>query len=262
MQSREVRRAASIFIDAGRERNWIAAIPGALQPQTIEEAYAVQDAIVEMSGRTACGWKVGCTSRQTQTLLGADQPIAGRVFKDRMHKCPAVLAGIRDDMPLVEAEFAFTFATDLPREGAPFDRETVLAAVGQLLPAFELVESRLENWSAPKLLEVIADNASHGALALGDAIEHWRELNLPEVGVTLRVGEQIIAEGKGDRVLGNPVEALVWLANFAARRGLDVRAGEVVTTGTCIGAPTVPLGVPIVADFAGLGSITLMLSAT
>jgi 2-keto-4-pentenoate hydratase len=211
-----------------------------------------------LNGRIACGWKVGCTSEQTQALLGTNEPIAGRLFRDRVHRSPATLTQVRRDMPLVEAEFAFTLSSDLPSSGR-HDRAAVESAIGSLHLAFEVVEARLDSWRTPSVLESIADNASHGDLVLGEAITSWRQIDLPAVSVKLHTDGRVVAEGEGRRVLGDPIESLVWLSRFLSRRHLGLRAGEVVTTGTCIGAPTVPFGVPVFAEYDGVGRIELLL---
>jgi 2-keto-4-pentenoate hydratase len=260
MDSREFGRLATMLIKAEQDRRWIGTLPESLRPGTAGEAYAVQDSVVRMSGRSACGWKVGCTSKQTQALLGTPGPIAGRVFAERLYRSPAAVTRVRRDMPLVEAEFAFTLALDLPPSQVPYGRTQVLEAVGSLHLAFEIVESRFENWRSPLVLESIADNASHGALVLSAAIPNWRAFDLPAVAVRLHANGTTIAEGEGRRVLGDPLEPLIWLADFLSRRGLGLKAGEVVTTGTCVGAPIVPLNSRVLADFDELGRIELQLS--
>ncbi len=258
MDTSAIEASAALLADTQQTRQWLAELPDALSPRTLEEAYAIQDATAAASGRIHRGWKVGCTSPQTQALFGVDQPIVGHVFADRLFAGPAAVTSFRPDMPLVEAEFAFTMAHDLPPRASGHDAAAVLAAVGALHLAIEVVESRFIDWRTPRLLPSIADNASHGALVLGEPMTDWRDIDLPSIEVTLRAAGEIVARGEGRRVLGDPRHVLVWLCEFLSRRHIGMRAGEVVTTGTCIGAPVVPVGTPVVAEFGGLGRIEIV----
>ncbi len=104
---------------------------------------------------------------------------------------------------------------------------------------------------------VIADNSGHRALVLGHPSDDWRDLDLAGAPVELRVDGELRDAGSGARVLGHPLEALAWLATDRARRGDGLKAGQIVTTGTCTGLVMLSPGDEAVADFGALGSVTL-----
>jgi 2-keto-4-pentenoate hydratase len=225
----------------------------------MEEAYAVQAVVA--AGESVRGWKIGCTSVEAQQVVGVAEPIAGRLYGRDCHHIPAVLQGVRGDMSFVEAEFAFHFAEPLDARSRPVTRAEVLSAADAIHPAVELVQSRFRDWRAASAWETVADNSGHGALILGPPTPSWQSLDLPRHEVRLLLEGEVLACGCGARVLGDPLNCLLWLAAFLGRRNEWVRPGDYVTTGTCIGVPSVPLAEPLVADFGALGTVQIKLTS-
>ena len=104
---------------------------------------------------------------------------------------------------------------------------------------------------------MIADNGTDGALIYGAGVSDWRGLDLARVPVSLRVGGEVVRAGSGANVLGDPLDALVWLANERSARGNGLRAGHIHNTGTATSMFTAGRGDEAVADFGPLGETRL-----
>jgi 2-keto-4-pentenoate hydratase len=141
-------------------------------------------------------------------------------------------------MRVAEIEFAFRMGRDLPPRGTPYDVQEVLAAVDSLHPAIEIPDSRFEDFATVGAPQLIADNACAHLFVLGPpSSAEWRTIDLAEHKVLGCVAGRFEREGKGANVLDDPRLALAWLANELSQLGITLKAGQVVTTGTC----TIPL---------------------
>jgi 2-oxo-3-hexenedioate decarboxylase len=172
-------------------------------------------------------------------------------------KSPAKVAAKAFHRLGIEPEFAFTLARDLPRRAAAYTRDEVAAAVAALHGAIELVDTRWTDWIKVGAASIVADNGANGGLVLGPAVADWRKIDLPNAKATLRFDDKFIAEGIGAAVLGNPLDALVWLANHLSSRGLGLKAGDAVTTGTVASVYFAEPGMHVVADFGAIGKVEL-----
>jgi 2-keto-4-pentenoate hydratase len=183
------------------------------------------------------------------------------MFADTIAASPAIVRGQRADVMIVEAEFAFTMQATLPARRAPYAADEVVAAIATMVPALEYIGSVFVRRPGRPIVDVLVDNAGHGGLVLGVATTDWTPAALPAQAVRLTVDGRTIAAGNGSDVLGNPIACLVWLANALSARGVDLAAGEIVTTGTCTGAQMVSGGVDIVGDFGAYGTVALRFDA-
>jgi 2-keto-4-pentenoate hydratase len=213
----------------------LAGWPEGCQPKTPREAYQIQDALTRELGIPIGGWKIGATTAEARRMLKARGPFSGRVLAPRIFASGVSLPSSAYRMRGVECEFAFRLARDLAPRARPYAPKEVLAAVDTLHPAIEIVETRFRDWAtAGGLCGIIADQGSNGGLVLGRPIKDWRKLDLAAAKVALSVNGQRQAEGTGALVMGDPVKALTWLANHRRRAG-GLKAGQVITTGTCTG---------------------------
>ena len=254
-------RAAAYLHDAMRRREALIELPSSCRPRDAGEAYAVQDRLVAMIGAPA-GYKVAFTNRAIQRQMGVVEPASGRLIVGRVLESPARIDVSRLFRVGVESEFAFRMARDLPATAAPFTRQAVSDAVGALVPAIEIVDTRYEDWSGVGAPQAIADNAFASHWVGGAAIADWRGIDLAAAGVTARLNGAEAARGSGAEVLGHPLAALTWLANHLARRGPGLRAGEVVTTGSATAIVMARPGDAAVADFGPLGSVEVALTGS
>jgi 2-oxo-3-hexenedioate decarboxylase/2-keto-4-pentenoate hydratase len=231
-------------------------LPEACRPRDMGEAYAVQAKLVAELAIDAAGWKIGCTSAAARAILRADGPFAGRVLAPRCFAGGTAIPSRSYPMRGLEGEFAFALAKPLKPRKKPYSRAEVLAAVEDLYPVIEIVDSRYEDWGRVTLPEIVADLGANGALVIGAPAKNWRRRDLAAIPVTMRAGRRIVGRGTGADVLGHPLEALRWLANNPPTpEGLQ--AGEIVSTGTCTGFYRAKEGERIAADFGPLGTVEL-----
>lgn len=246
---RDVARALSVALATRRPIEPIASSLGSL-----EDAYAVQALLMgerESDDNPLVGHKVGLTSEAVRAQLGVDQPDFGILLADMELRDGAVIDMRRLIQPKVEAEIAFVLADDVE----DVDRDAVLAAVEYAAPALEIVDSRIIDWRIG-LFDTVADNASSGLYVLGGDAVDPRGVDLREVLMTMTVDGEVVSTGRGADCLGDPVEALVWVARTAAAQGRPLRAGEVVLSGALGPMVTLRAGVEVVADITGIGSVT------
>lgn len=227
-------------------------------PASMEAAYAVQARIAELSGEPVLGFKIGSTSAEAQRLLGTDQPGAGPLLARFVHTSPAGIALAPAQMPAVEAEFAYRLGRPLPARPEPYAKADVAAAVAALAPSIEVVGSRFAGGLAGKgRLRITADGGANIAFVAGTWTSERPARDLTRHAAAMRINGRLHGSGTGARVLGDPLEALLWLANHLRATGRGLNAGEIVTTGTCTGVDPVEPGDRAVADFGDLGRVEI-----
>lgn len=219
-------------------------------------SYAVQAEAVAASGLDRAGWKVGSTSLEAQKLLGTSGPGASPLLAPFCHGNGAEIPIFAAHQPGLEGEFALRFGRDLPARATPYQEEEVLDALDAVAPGLEIVGSRRVGglFGQGRLL-VNADFGANIGFAHGAWITDWRRHDLPAAGVHLLVNGKPVAEGTGALALGSPLNVAVWLANNLSQRGIGIRAGEFVTTGTCTGVKPVRAGDSVTVDFGPLGKL-------
>jgi len=226
------------------------------EPADAATAYAIQNAIVALAGLDQAGWKLGATNSKILEFLGVDEPILGPVFAPHCYPSGARVALPLAHRPALETEFLINLAADLPPRERAYERDEVAAAIAHVAPAFELVGFRFAGAYQGRGLLTIADCGANVAIIRGEPVRDWARLDLARQAVRLEINGAEVASGSGDVLLwGDPIGALVWLANhpLLARRGL--RRGELVMTGTCTGIAPLEPGDEAVADFGELGEV-------
>lgn len=221
----------------------------------IDTAYAVQQENVRRGverGRRIAGRKIGLTAKAVQAQLGVDQPDFGVLYADM---------SVNDDEPVplsmlisprAEAEVAFVLGSDLPHEVST--AADVMRATAFVVAAIEIVDSRVKDWDIT-IADTVADNASSARYVLGTSPKLLREVDVRGVTMSMMLDEVEVSVGGGAACLGNPVNAVVWLANALAARGEPLRAGDLVLSGAL--GPMAPVNAPgrYEATIAGLGTV-------
>jgi 2-keto-4-pentenoate hydratase len=252
-----IQEAVELLLAARGDHRRLEAFPESCRPRDFADGYAIQEAFVKAWAAPVAGYKIGCTSPETQKLLGAPAPFPGRVFAPVRLGSPAVVAAKAFHKLGIEPEFAFTLARDLPPRAAPYGRDEVADAVAALHGSLEIVDTRWVDWFKVGVASILADNGANGALVLGPPVADWRGIDLPKAKAVLRFDGKVVAEGTGAAVLGNPLDALVWLANDLSRRGYGLKAGDAVTTGTVASVYFAEAGMSVTGDFGPLGAVEL-----
>jgi len=229
----------------------------ALRPRDRAEGYAIQAAIENYASGKLFGWKIAATSEAGQKHINVEGPMAGRILAETVLADGGTASMAGNEMRVGEPEFAFRMARDLPPRATPYGVQEVLDAVATLHPAIEIPDSRFADFAAAGEAQLIADCACAHLFVLGGATSaDWRAIDLVEQRpiITSR-GERYIGHGKN--VLGDPRAALAWCANELRALGLTLRAGEVVTTGTCHPPLPIAAGDVFEADFGVFGKVSV-----
>lgn len=228
----------------------------------IEAGYAVQEVNTKrwLGGeeRVLSGRKIGLTSVSVQRQLGVDQPDYGMLYADMEVMDGEEIAPGRVMQPKVEAEIALVLERDLDMPQPTV--ADVIRATAYLLPAIEIVGSRIQNWDI-NIVDTIADNASSGLYVLGSSPKKLEQVDLRLCGMVMeRRGEQI-SVGAGQACLGNPLNAAVWLARTFAEVGTPLKAGDTILTGALGPMVAVAPGDQVEARISGLGSVRVSFAA-
>ncbi|PCG13113.1 2-keto-4-pentenoate hydratase [Sphingomonas adhaesiva] len=227
----------------------------ALDPQDVDAAYAVQAINTRFwtaEGRRVVGRKIGLTSEAVQRQLGVDRPDFGVLFDDMQLTDGSTLPAARTIQPKVEAEVALLLSRGIDKPDASPD--DVAAAVGHVVAALEIVDSRIAEWRIT-FADTVADNGSSAFFVLGRERHRLGDLDLARCRMDMRVDGEVASSGTGAACLGHPLNAAAWLARTLATRGEPLRAGDVVLTGAL--GPMVALrpGMAVSAAIEGLGTV-------
>ena len=248
---------SQLLLNAYVQRARLVELPAAARPGTTQEAYRSQAQFVEKLGSRTIGYKIACTNAIAQRFLSMPEPFYGRLLAASTFDSPARLAAGDFFMRVIESEFAFQFASDLPPSTRPLDRDRIVGALAGVLPGIEIVDSRFNSWTTVGAPSLIADNACHGAWVKGALITNWRHLDLAAQAVELRVNGSVLQRGSGSAVLGHPLNALQWLVHRLHAQGIGLEAGDYVTTGVTTDIYDAQAGDRLIADFGPVGSVEL-----
>jgi 2-keto-4-pentenoate hydratase len=235
-------------------------LPEGIRPSTRAEGYRIQAHLEALSAAPLFGWKIAATSSAGQAHIGVDGPLAGRLLKERVIVDGGVCPFGANHMRVAEVEFAFRMGRTLAPRAEPFSVEEVLDAVATLHPSIEIPDSRYEAFERVGAPQLIADNAcAHFFVEGPEAPAYWRDVDLAAYRVIGWVNDASFA-GVSSNVLGDPRVALQWLANELSQLGIPLRAGQLVTTGTCLTPMAIKPGDRIRGDFGPLGAVSVRIA--
>jgi 2-keto-4-pentenoate hydratase len=248
---------AADLAQAERSRQSISPLTAAHPEIDVVDAYEIQLINIRQrvaEGARVVGHKVGLSSLAMQQMMGVDEPDYGHLLDEmQVFENTPVKAG-KYLYPRVEVEVCFVLAHDLP--GVACTEDDVLAATAALVPSIELIDTRITDWKIA-LCDTIADNASSAGFVLGAVRVAPTDIDFTRIEAVLTCNGEVVAKGRSDAVLGNPVTAVAWLARKIEGFGVRLRAGDIVLPGSCTRAVDARPGDNFIADFAGLGSVRL-----
>ena len=255
MTAQTAESVAERIRNAESSGNLIPPIKDDLVEASIAEAYRVQQINTDFhlqNGRRISGRKVGLTSLAVQKQLGVDQPDFGILWKDMEYQDGQDIPFSKLHQPKIECEIALVLGKRI--EAAVPGFADVMQAVEYVVPALEVVGSRIADWKI-SIYDTIADNASSGVYVMGGPPRKPEGLDLRLCGMVMERDGQPVSTGSGAACLGNPMHAAVWLAQTMAARDMPLDAGDIVLTGALGPMVNVQPGDVFTARINGLGSV-------
>jgi 2-keto-4-pentenoate hydratase len=261
MEREIIEALAGALFAAERDRRPVAPLTADHPEMTLADAYGVQMANVRAriaGGARVVGKKVGLTSTAMQRNIGVDEPDYGHLFSDMIRREGEPISVSSLIQPKIEAELAFVMAGSVRGPGVTLAE--VLHNTAAVMPAFELIDSRIQNWEI-KIQDTVADNGSSAGLLLGSRFTPVAGIDLRCVGLVLEKNGKLLATAAGAEILGHPGQSVVWLANALGANGVGLEKGEIVLSGSFTKAFPVAAGETFTATFGGLGSVSIAFCA-
>ena len=257
MDKSKIEKYGDELYDALINRKAVAPLTDREADITIEDAYQIQQRMIQRrldAGETIIGKKIGVTSKVVMDMLKVDQPDFGMMTSGMVFNEGESIDTSTMIAPRAEAEVAFVLKSDLMGPGVT--AADVLRATDFVVPCFEIVDSRIQDWKI-KIQNTVADNASCGVLVLGGRHKSPADIDLALAGMVLEKNGEIISTSTGAAVQGSPVNAVAWLANTLGNLGIGLKAGEVILSGSQ--SPLVPVkaGDSLVCTVGGLGGTSV-----
>ncbi|HWB51810.1 MAG TPA: fumarylacetoacetate hydrolase family protein [Stellaceae bacterium] len=253
MPALDARQKADRIVAVFHARQPIDALPDALIPATLDEAYRVREAYeaIEVPRRgPVAGYKIGLTTPIMQRLCGVDEPCYGAMFSSEIRQSPAEVRVADYCRVGIETEIAMRLGADLP-DGGGLARVT--EAVESCMAAIEVLEDLKHDYKRLSARSMVAGNVWNAGCVLGAPVGEWRRLDLAAVTYKLTINGTEIGTGTGADVMGNPLNALSWLADKLAAEGRPLRRGMVVMTGSTVPIQFPAAGDRAVVEVSGLG---------
>ena len=251
---------AAQFIAQGRlGPSLIPRPPDDLIPQNVLDGYAVQaevNRILRMAKfGPLVGHKIGCTTNVMQKFLEIDHPCAGEIFDSTVYSNETELSLSKFSNVGVECEIAVRIGSDMKGLKGPFTPESVRCSVNAIMAGIELVDDRYQDYKQLNAPTLIADNFFNVGVVLGEELKNWQSLNLQSISGILKRDGIEISKGHGADILGNPFEALAWIANHRAKLGVPILAGSFVMLGSVVQTVFIEKPCRIDIEFNGLAPV-------
>lgn len=246
---------ASMLLEAEQTKAPIEPFTQLAPTISLEQAYEIQLAYVEQkkqAGHKVIGKKIGATSKAIQNMFNVNQQDYGHLFDYMLYKSGDTINIDQLIQPKVESELAFVLKEDI--KGPNITPLDVLLAIDYIVPAFEIIDSRIADWRI-KFEDTVSDNGSSGLVVLGEQRLSIYDIDLTTIGLNTYQNGELIEMGTGSNVLGSPINSAVWLANALQQFNVPLLAGEVILTGAFTSALPIKKGDHFKAAFGQIGSV-------
>ena len=241
------------------EKSPIPALTDNYPDLTIEDAYEIQQEVVRLKlqdGLKVIGKKIGLTSKEIRKQIGVFEPDYGIITSEGLLEDGGELHMDRYIAPRIESEIAFILKQDITLDMYPVMPSDIISATLGVVPALEIVDSRVKDWKI-KIQDTISDSASYAAIAMGSRITPLDGLDLSIIGMAAYKNGELVQTASSAAVMGNPINAMVWLVNKMLSFGLTFKKGEVVLSGSFTPVFDIKAGDHVFVKFDRLGSVLL-----
>ncbi|OLO26683.1 2-keto-4-pentenoate hydratase [Alkalihalophilus pseudofirmus] len=252
-----VQESAKRLLEAEKTRNVIEPLTVTFPEITVDEAYHAQLEIIRQkveNGSIIVGKKIGATSKAIQNMFGVNVPDYGHLLDDMMFVDGETISLSQYIQPKVEFEIAFILKKDL--KGPKVTTLDVIEATDYIVPAIEIIDSRIEDWKI-KFEDTVADNGSSASAIIGGKPTKLDGIDLTNIGMVAYKNGEILDSAAGAAVLGNPLRSVAWLANSLAKYDVSLKAGEIVLSGALTSAVPIEAKDTFTAEFAHIGSVSV-----
>ncbi|MEM8499645.1 MAG: fumarylacetoacetate hydrolase family protein [Pseudomonadota bacterium] len=255
MDSEKINTLGDQLYQAMRSFKTLAPLTDTEPDISIEDAYHISLRMLQRrldsDGERVVGKKIGVTSAAVQEMLGVFQPDFGFLTNAMQYDNGADIPVAGNLIqPRAEAEIAFVLKHDLGSDN--IDEHAVLEATECIVPCFEIVDSRIQDWNI-KIQDTVADNASCGVFVLGDNRVDPKDFDLPNLKITVSKNGKPLSEGLGAAVQGNPLTAVAWLANTLGQYDIPFVAGDIILSGSLVPLEPVSAGDYLSLELSGIG---------
>jgi len=217
-------------------------------PDTVDDAYAIQEIVTEQLGAGISAWK-------TSAPDPVSVPIAAPIYSDLVYTSGSEIPASELFVIGIEGEIAFRIGCDLPSRDKPYFPEDLLESISDMLPVIEIVDTRMQEGFSENKNLMLADNQSNGGLVVGEGSSNWKSLDFARLEASVTVDGVIEYSGITGNRAGDLFCLMAWAANHCANRGRPFRAGDIITTGTYTGILFVEPGAGVVVDFPAIGAV-------
>jgi 2-keto-4-pentenoate hydratase len=254
----QIHAAAETLWRAEQSREWAQPLSIGFPEATVDDAYRISLAVRDIklaNGRRVKGHKIGLTSKAMRDLTGATEPDYGFIFDNWFVLEGDLVQRSAMNRPLVEVELAFVMGREL--KGPSINAADVIRATDFVLPALEIVDSRYKGRGNNLLVDSISDAATCGFVVLGGNPAKLTDVDVRRLSASLSINGQVMESGAASAVMGNPINAVVWLANKLHEFDVAMQPGDVILSGSFVKAIPFGAGDTIVALYDQLGEVTL-----
>ncbi|WP_209121387.1 2-keto-4-pentenoate hydratase [Alkalihalobacillus sp. BA299] len=253
MNTKEI---ASRLLDAEENKTPIEPLTETFPEITVDEAYDIQLQQIEEKvkrGAIIVGKKIGLTSKVMQKMFNVSEPDYGHLLDDMVYVEGDTVRLDELLQPKLEFEIAFVLKKDLKGPDVTF--LDVVEATDYIVPAFEVIDSRIKDWKI-QFEDTVADNGSSSKMIIGGKPTRLEDVDLQHIGMVVYKNGEYLDSAAGAAVMGNPIRAVAWLANALAKYDISLKAGEIVLSGALSAAVPIEDGDTFTAEFAHIGSVS------
>lgn len=230
-------------------------------PDSLEQAYLIQDEIAKRLQWNVGGWKLGGTNQGTRRKFGCRTAYYGPI--DR-HKIISVQNTDRFEWifpgPIrAEAELSFRLSGNVNFINKLKSIEDVLKYVDACAPSLEIPYCTISDLGKTGLQGLVADLCGSGYLVTGNPIA-IDSFNLKcHHSIQMRQNDNLFL-GSTSNIIASPVQALFEFFNLAKEHNLSLEPGQWVATGGCTSCVEFLSGSSISVEFSGMEEFQIVVN--